>query len=186
MSATILRHADLSTDSDAVTALMSDYLSWAVGRLREEYGVEDSPTDLSAIRESLPSFVPPKGLLIVAERDGEPVGVAALRTLTPEMAEVKRMYVDPRGRGLGLGAALLDRLLTEAHGTLGATTIRLDTCRFMTDAQRLYLSRGFVERGPYEETEIPAHMRQHWRFFERDLHSAPTDARPAIPLSPME
>ncbi|WP_051799725.1 GNAT family N-acetyltransferase [Catenuloplanes japonicus] len=165
----VLRHADLATDSDAIAALMSDYLTWAVGRLREEYGLEDSPTDLSTIRESLPSFVPPKGLLIVAELDGEPVGVAALRTIGPGIVEVKRMYVDPRGRGQGLGSALLDRVIDEGRDTFGAKIVRLDTVRFMADAQRLYGSRGFVEREPYEETEIPAHMRHHWRFFEREL-----------------
>ncbi|MDP9796791.1 GNAT superfamily N-acetyltransferase [Catenuloplanes nepalensis] len=164
-----LRHAALPADADALTALMGDYLTWAVGRLRDEYGVEDSPTDLGAIRESLPYFVPPKGLLLIAERDGEPIGVAALRTIAPEIVEIKRMYVDPRGRGLGVGSALIDRLLTEARETFAATTVRLDSCRFMTDAQRLYTSRGFTEREPYEETEIPAQMRQYWRFYELDL-----------------
>ncbi|MDR7273634.1 GNAT family N-acetyltransferase [Catenuloplanes atrovinosus] len=164
-----LRQADLATDSDVLVSLMGDYLTWAVGRLREEYGVADSPTDLGAIRESLPHFVPPEGLLLLADHDGDPVGVAALRTIAPRVVEVKRMYVDPRGRGLGVGSALIDRLLTEARDTFEADTVRLDSCRFMTDAQRLYQSRGFVEREPYEETEIPAHMRQYWRFFEMKL-----------------
>lgn len=164
-----VRPAILPHDEDALVTLMGDYLTWAVGRLREEYGLEDSPTDLSTIRESLPGYVPPKGLLLVAERDGDPVGVAALRTIAPGIVEIKRMFVDPRGRGSGAGSALVDRLLTEATDTFAAKTVRLDSCRFMTDAQRLYTSRGFVEREPYEETEIPAHMRQYWRFYERDL-----------------
>jgi len=50
---------------------------------------------------------------------------------------------------------------------MGATTILLDTCRFMTDAQRLYRSRGFVERSPYEGTEIPPRLQDLWIFFER-------------------
>lgn len=164
-----IRPADFPRDTDAVATLMGDYLTWAVGRLHEEYGLEDSPTDLSTIRESLPAYVPPKGLLLLAERDGDPVGVAALRTIAPEIVEIKRMYVDPRGRGLGIGSALVDRLLTEARDTFAAKTVRLDSCRFMTDAQRLYTSRGFVEREPYEETEIQAHMRQYWRFYEHGL-----------------
>jgi hypothetical protein len=47
--------------------------------------------------------------------------------------------------------------------------VRLDTCEFMTDAQRLYRSRGFVERDPYEGTEIPERLRTYWLFFERPL-----------------
>ncbi len=39
----------------------------------------------------------------------------------------------------------------------------------MSDAQRLYRSRGFVERTPYEGTEIPEHLQRHWMFFERRL-----------------
>jgi hypothetical protein len=39
----------------------------------------------------------------------------------------------------------------------------------MTDAQRLYRSRGFIERPPYEGTEIPERIQQHWIFFEREL-----------------
>jgi hypothetical protein len=47
--------------------------------------------------------------------------------------------------------------------------VLLDTVRFMADAQRLYRARGFVEREPYEESEIPRHLREHWLFFERAL-----------------
>jgi hypothetical protein len=51
-----------------------------------------------------------------------------------------------------------------------ARTVRLDTCLFMSDAQRLYRSRGFLERPPYAESEIPAHLQQYWMFFEKALY----------------
>jgi GNAT superfamily N-acetyltransferase len=76
------------------------------------------------------------------------------------------MYVAPEYRGLRVGSRLLDRLLEEA-GRMDAGTVRLDTVRFMADAQRLYRSRGFVERTPYAGTEIPPHLQQYWIFFER-------------------
>ena len=78
------------------------------------------------------------------------------------------MYVVPRWRDRHVGSALLDALLDEARARR-ANLVRLDTCRFMTDAQRLYRSRGFVERPPYEGTEIPERLRQYWIFFERRL-----------------
>lgn len=159
----------LGTDAEAVTALIVEYLTWATGRLHEEFGVHESPTDLGSITESLPAFAPPAGVMTVAEQDGELIGVGALRLLEPGVSEVKRMYVSPRSRARGLGSALLDSLVEDASAVLGAATVRLDTCRFMADAQRLYLSRGFVERTPYEGTEIPPHLQQYWRFFERDL-----------------
>ena len=54
-------------------------------------------------------------------------------------------------------------------GIWAPLVLRLDTVCFMTDAQRLYRSRGFVERPPYDETEIPEPLRQYWLFFERAL-----------------
>jgi GNAT superfamily N-acetyltransferase len=78
------------------------------------------------------------------------------------------MYVDPDARGDHLGARILDRLIDTAREA-GASVVRLDTCEFMTDAQRLYRSRGFVERDPYEGTEIPERLRTYWLFFERPL-----------------
>jgi GNAT superfamily N-acetyltransferase len=164
-----LRPARLAADADAVVALMGDYLAWANGRLREEYGLDESPTDPASRRDSLPTYLPPTGSLIVVEHGSDLIGMGALRTIAPEVVEVKRMYVDPRWQGHHLGSALLDRLLQEAGETLGAKTVRLDTCGFMSSAQRLYRSRGFVERAPYEGTEIPVHLQQYWRFFERDL-----------------
>jgi GNAT superfamily N-acetyltransferase len=88
--------------------------------------------------------------------------------LADAVAEVKRMYVPDRWRGAHLGSAILDRLIDQAAAA-GATAVRLDTVRFMTDAQRLYRSRGFTECPAYEETEIPSRLRQHWLFFERRL-----------------
>ena len=67
-----------------------------------------------------------------------------------------------------LGSAILDGLLDEALSR-SSRIVRLDTCRFMTDAQRLYRSRGFEERAPHEGTEIPERIRQHWIIFEREL-----------------
>jgi hypothetical protein len=39
----------------------------------------------------------------------------------------------------------------------------------MNDAQSLYRSRKFVERDPYDGTEIPERLRRYWLFFERAL-----------------
>jgi hypothetical protein len=63
---------------------------------------------------------------------------------------------------------ILDRLLDEARA-MGAQILRLDAVRFMTDAQRLYRSRGLGERSPYEGTERAEPIRKYWIFFERAL-----------------
>jgi GNAT superfamily N-acetyltransferase len=165
----ILRPVRLDTDTLAVSSLIVDYLTWAIERLRTEYGVEDPPTTPGAVADSLRHFTPPEGLMIVAERDGELVGVGAIRKLEPGIAEMKRFYVDPKARGQRIGSNLLARLVHEARETFQATTMRLDTCRFMVDAQRLYTSHGFVERSPYEGTETPPHLQKFWQFFEMEI-----------------
>jgi GNAT superfamily N-acetyltransferase len=104
----------------------------------------------------------------LGEHGGRSIGVGAVRGLNSEVTEIKRMYVDPAARGLHARGAILDRLFQEAHRA-GATIARLDNGEFMTDAQRLYRSRGFTERPPYEGTEIPARLQKYWLFFERPL-----------------
>ena len=164
-----LRPAALDREAGAVAGLMAEYLTWAHAEADRILGIHEPPSDLDAIPESLRAFQPPAGTLIVADCGERLAGVAALRATAPGVLEIKRMYVTPQWRGTGLGSALLDRLLDEARSTPGVHTVRLDTCSFMTDAQRLYESRRFVERSPYEGTEIPPHLQHHWRFFERQL-----------------
>lgn len=166
-----VRVARPGADDDAVARLMVEYMTWAHQRLRDELGVTEPPADPALVRESLSGYRQPEGVLLVGECDGEAAGVGALRRLGEGVIEVKRMYVAPRWRDRRLGSAILDRLLEHAR-SMGAEVVRLDTCRFMADAQRLYRSRGFTERGPYEGTEIPPRLQEHWLFFELGLAAA--------------
>jgi len=167
-SRAVIRDAQSGEDEDAVVRLMAEYMSWAHERLAAEFDVHEPPADPAKIRDHLDDYRPPKGRLLLAECDGQRVGVGALRMLGADVAEVKRMYVAPHWRDRHVGSAILDHLLNEAR-TRSARLVRLDTCRFMTGAQRLYRSRGFTERSPYEGTEIPKRIQQHWIFFEREL-----------------
>lgn len=79
------------------------------------------------------------------------------------------MYVTPRWRGYHLGTALLDRLLDESEKRR-VQTVRLDTARFMDEAHRLYMSRGFVERPAYPGSEIPSHLQLYWIVLRTRRH----------------
>src|SRR5690348_8374244 len=59
------------------------------------------------------------------QRSGEPLGCGAIM-LKDDYAEVKRIYVSPHARGLGLGRVILDRLEQEARA-LGFLLMRLET-----------------------------------------------------------
>jgi len=147
---------------------MTAYLTWAHAILSERYGAEEPPTDPLLVRDSLAALRRPLALTLIAEQRGRAVGAGAVRGLTTDVAEIKRMYVDPAARGLRVGANLLDRLVGEARRS-GARVVRLDTAEFMTEAHRLYRSRGFAERSPYEGSEIPERLQRFWLFFERSF-----------------
>jgi len=83
--------------------------------------------------------------------DGELAGIGALKEIDAERGELKSMRVDDRFLGLGVGRAILRRIVTEARAR-GMASLWLETGA--TDdflpAQRLYASEGFVPCGPFE------------------------------------
>ncbi|GAA2854565.1 bifunctional helix-turn-helix transcriptional regulator/GNAT family N-acetyltransferase [Nonomuraea rubra] len=106
---------------------------------------------------------PPAGMLLVATLHAEPVGCVALK-LHPgsATAELKRMWVAPSARGLGLGRMLLAEAESRAAGH-GVRTLRLETNRALTEAIALYRSSGYSEVPAFSD-ERYAH---HW--FEKHL-----------------
>ena len=83
--------------------------------------------------------------------DGELAGIGALRQIDAERGELKSMRVDDRFLGLGVGRAILRRIVTEAR-TRGMASLWLETgaTEDFVPAQRLYASEGFVPCGPFE------------------------------------
>jgi GNAT superfamily N-acetyltransferase len=171
-----IREARSESEETDAAELMAAYLRWGARQLREHYGIDEAPADPTHVRAGLDAYRAPRGCLLVAYSGGRPVGVGALRKLAEGTTEIKRMYVVPEARSLGIGSGLLDRLL-ESATEMGATTVLLDTAGFMSAAHGLYRSRGFVERPPYEGTEIPASLHEHWLFFERELGARAYGAR---------
>lgn len=95
-----------------------------------------------------------RGALLLGKRDGEAVGVVGLRDLGDDVAEMKRLYIDPAGRGQNLGRRLADAVLTEAR-QLGYRAIRLDTFPSMVAANRIYDALGFRDIPPYYDNPLP-------------------------------
>lgn len=89
-------------------------------------------------------FAPPGGALLLARLDDRPVGIIALRPLGRGAAELKRMYVAPVARGLGLGRMLAEAVIDRA-AELGHHTVRLDTLPSMDRAITLFRNLGFVD-----------------------------------------
>lgn len=98
---------------------------------------------------SLPGrYAPPRGIILLAGDADGPAGCVALRPLTAGEAELKRLYVRPAYRGLGLGKALCGQAMSFAEEA-GYASIVLDTLPSMRAAQRLYAAFGFVEIPAY-------------------------------------
>jgi putative acetyltransferase len=135
-------------------------------------GIDLSFQDIGHELASLPGdYQPPGGCLLLALVDGAPGGCVALRPLDGERCEMKRLWVRPRYRGLGLGRLLTDGVIAVARQ--GYRRMLLDTLPSMQDAQALYVRLGFVETAPYRHNPVPGA-----RFFELDLRAAPGAANP--------
>jgi len=95
-------------------------------------------------------YAPPHGQLLIARgANGAAIGCVALRPMeTPGCCEMKRLFVSPEGRGLGLGRALAEAVVAEA-AKLGYAELRLDTLPSMREAIALYRKLGFAPIAPY-------------------------------------
>jgi DNA-binding MarR family transcriptional regulator len=122
----------------------------------------DPDRSISAAEDELRA---PAGLLLVATLHDEPVGCGALKFHPGAPAEVKRMWVSPDVRGLGLGRRLLADLEARASAH-GVGALRLETNRTLTEAIALYRSAGYREVAAFND-EPYAH---HW--FEKRIRSA--------------
>ncbi|HET8597647.1 MAG TPA: GNAT family N-acetyltransferase [Castellaniella sp.] len=123
----------------------------------------DPGQTVSATPEEL---VPPAGCLLIARRDGEAIGCGALKIQAAEgYGEIKRMWVSPAARGLGVAQRLLDALETQAAAA-GLDRIRLDTHHSLSAARALYAKNGYGEIEAYN-TNPYAH---HW--YEKHLGQA--------------
>jgi GNAT superfamily N-acetyltransferase len=91
-----------------------------------------------------------RGAFLVAHGSDGPIGCGAIRLLDPRTVEVKRMYVAPRARGLGVGRLILGELERQGR-LLGAERIVLETGTRQTEALALYESAGFARIDPWGE-----------------------------------
>jgi DNA-binding MarR family transcriptional regulator/GNAT superfamily N-acetyltransferase len=136
-----------------------------IAELDERFGGFDPSRSIPADDAEL---TPPAGLLLLATLHGNPVGCGALKLHAGAPAEIKRMWVSPDARGLGLGRRLLRELEARAWAH-GCRAVRLETNHTLIEALELYRSSGFREIDAFND-EPYAH---HW--FEK---SAPVEPPP--------
>jgi ribosomal protein S18 acetylase RimI-like enzyme len=143
MATFTIARAATPDDLQAVAGLFADYAAW----LPIDLGYQGFGAELAALPGK---YAPPQGeLLLARDPDGAPLGCVGLRAIEPDgICEMKRLYIAPEARGMGLGRALATAIIAAARA-IGYREMRLDTLEGMTPTIALYGQLGFVRIGPY-------------------------------------
>jgi putative acetyltransferase len=151
MSTTIRPERPDSADAQALIAELEAHLAPLYPReSRHGYSVE------KLLAEGVAFFL--------IRHNGEPAGCGGIKLFGEEYGEIKRMYVAPRFRGLGLAKLMLDHL-TEYARSHGVHTLRLETGIHQEPAIRLYERMGFCRIPPFGEyREDPLS-----RYYEKNI-----------------
>ena len=151
-----IKSALTATDFLEAKELILEYVDWL--------GIDLSFQNFDQEMAGLPKmYNPGDGGLFIAQINGEAVGIAGIRRFNEQDCEVKRMYVKPQSRGMGIGQLLLKQCLDTAR-KLEHKSVKLDTADFMKSAIKLYTDHGFEE--------IPAYRHnphESAKYFELDL-----------------
>lgn len=147
------------TDEDikATKELFHEYTQW----LNIDLNFQFFATEMASFPGK---YTPPTGELLLARTtDGNPAGCAALRPLSGDICEMKRLFVKDSAKGLGIGKALALALI-QAAKVLGYRYMRLDSLPRMNAALKLYRVLGFTDIEAYYETPLEDTV-----FLELDL-----------------
>lgn len=128
-------------------AAVADLFAGYAASLPVDLGYQDFAAELAGLPGK---YAPPAGeLLLARDAAGAALGCVALRPLPADGAcEMKRLFLAPAARGLGLGRALAGAIV-EAARARGYRELRLDTLPGMTAALALYEQMGFRRIAPY-------------------------------------
>lgn len=136
----------LPARSPADLAIVAGLFRRYAADLPVDLGYQDFAAELAGLPGK---YAAPRGELLLARdaRDA-PLGCAALRPLDDEACEMKRLYLAPEARGLGLGRTLTLAVIEAARGR-GYRQLRLDTLPSMDAAIGLYERLGFRRTAAY-------------------------------------
>lgn len=137
---------------------------WCLGEYYAELGRRFAQGfDVTRSRDpDAKDMIRPRGTFIVAMSDGLPIGCVGLKGTEHGFAEVKRLWVAPSARGLGLGRRLMDAVESAAR-ELAISVLRLDTNSALPEAGQLYRSSGWTAIERYNDDPYPD------LFFEKRL-----------------
>jgi putative acetyltransferase len=137
---TTIRLAEFPQDAAAVLNIWNEF----VANSPENLAYQKNDEEFS----NLPGkYAHPTGRIILADCAGQLQGCVALKKVTSEICEMKRLYVRPRARGTGIGHMLVTRAIREAE-LAGYVDMRLDVMAKSEPARQLYRKLGFSPAEP--------------------------------------
>ncbi len=139
--------ASTVAETAEIRELFVEYQQWLGANLC----FQDFSGELDSLAEL---YAPPAGRLLLARSsDGAAAGCVGMKGWGPGICEMKRLYVRPPWRGLGLGRRLAEAVV-QAGRDAGYAVMRLDTLTRLHEAVALYRSMGFHEIPPYYENPM--------------------------------
>ncbi|HEV7774703.1 MAG TPA: GNAT family N-acetyltransferase [Conexibacter sp.] len=151
-------------DEPEAVRLLADYGAELVVRGRPYSPVDPPPGAAGASWVEVHEMEPPGGAFLLLWESDSAVACGGLRTLGPDLGEVKRMYVVPAARRRGHARRLLGALEEAARG-IGLKRVRLDTNAQQPEALLLYEACGYAEIPDYNGSPTATH------WFEKRLDS---------------
>ena len=149
---------EMDPRSEAARYCLREYYSELGRRFKQGFDVSLSrDPDAADMRR-------PRGSFIVAMSDTLPIGCVGLKGGNHGYAEIKRLWVAPAARGLGLGRRLMDAA-EDAARSLDIALLRLDTNSALAEAGQLYRSTGWREIPRFNDDPYPD------LFFEKRVRS---------------
>jgi len=165
-----IRAVETLKNTDPLTELVREFLDHEIKQLRAISDIDLNTDDLvSNTFDHIDKYLPPSGALHLAyDEDGQLIGCVFLKMIRTDACEVKRLYVKPKGRGLGLGRKLMESILANAKD-LGAKSVLLDTGVYDTAAQTLYRKLGFREIAYYPEGENDPKLQPYLVYMQLEI-----------------
>jgi GNAT superfamily N-acetyltransferase len=165
-----IRTARSAGDFLALAELVREYVEWCRGRydgasafIDRVFGCQALTSELETLDEE---YSAPRGLALLAQREGVVCGGGAYRRLPDGSCEMKRLFVRARFQGLGVGRALCEALIAAARAA-AYPRMCLDTGDRMHEATALYRSFGFRPCPPYRD--YPPELLPHLVFMDLRL-----------------
>ena len=138
--------ATSNADFESAKALIEDYAA----EIAIDLCFQNFTEELANLRAL---YGPPSGALLLARKNGETIGCVGVRYLSDGVCEMKRLYVKPACRRLGLGRRLTQEAIDYARALCYRRMV-LDTLTSMTIALSLYNSMGFQQIDAYYDSPL--------------------------------